>query len=181
MCCPTWSVVTAFHIIKFSLRLNFLPTLSNFNYLACLGHTPEIQGNPGVAEPCEHLLVCCQGLSFCPSLLGTCICAAVVASVAQADAVIGSLGLKFLARTEWNRLSLLFSCSSPGEVWGGSFSVLHKCCGCAVSGLRPRPGGPWCPLCALFLCFCASCIHGISQLLGWDGGVSYSKEVITYT
>lgn len=131
MCCPSWSVVTAFHTIKFSLRLNFLPTLSGFNYLACLWHIPEIAGNPGKAE---HLLVYCKGLSFCPSLLGTCICAAGVTSAAQADAVIGSLGFKFLARTEWNKLSLLFSCSIPGEVSGGSFSALHICCGTEFQG-----------------------------------------------
>lgn len=131
MCCPTWSVVTALHMIKYSSRLNFLP---NFNYLACLWHTPEIPGNPGKAEPCQHLLVCCRGLSFCPSLLGMCICAAGVTSVAQADAVIGSLGFKFLARTEWNKLSLLFSCSIPGEVSGGSFSVPHICCGTEFQG-----------------------------------------------
>lgn len=134
MCCPTWSVVTTFHIIKFSLRLNFLPSLSNFNYLACLSHTPKAQENPGKAEPCEHLLVCCKGLSSCSSLLGTCTCAAGVTSVAQADAVIGSLGFKFLARTEWNKLSLLFSCSIPGDVSGESFSALHICYGTEFQG-----------------------------------------------
>lgn len=62
------------------------------------------------------------------------LCAAVVASVAQADAVIGSLGFKFLARTERNRLSLLFSCSIPGEVSGRSSSVLYICCGTEFQG-----------------------------------------------
>lgn len=132
MCCPTWSVVTAFHVIKFSLRLNFLPTLSNFYYLPLtyLKNIREsreswaLEASPGVLQRSVILSL----------LLGKCICAAVVASAAQADAVIGSLGFKFLARTEWNRLTVLFSCSIPGEVSGGSFSALCICCGTEFQG-----------------------------------------------
>ena len=60
------------------------------------------------------------------------LCAVLVAPVAQADAVTGSLGFKFLARTEGNSLFLPFFCSIPGRTSERSFSSIphvlgHSC------------------------------------------------------
>lgn len=77
--------------------------------------------------------MCCSGfvvLFFADGQVD--LYAVLVVSIAQADAVIESLGFKFLARTERNSLSLLLFCSIPGEASGRSFShaplmLWHSC------------------------------------------------------